>query len=793
MTAGRHAVLLSAALFCVAAAAGTPVRSEWLPEKFSAWSKSKRHSLIPREDGVTEFRHIGATEWTLDCFPRIPVRPGEPFSFTCRSEQVTAGAASRPFMMGAVLYGADGQVKNWSWGRVSVQPGDAGSTTFLVPNGVAFLQPRIFGAGNFAGAFPQLRFARAEDVEAVTRDAGLSPTLAIASGSLEVSFTTSNGVFSVTDRRTGRTWASTPDAQTAFRTIVIQSAIRKTMFAARFVDAEKLLRYTVVCRLEEDLPEFSVMLIADQGIKLGQDPLVFPPPFVSRKGDRVILPCGEGIGVPVDDRDVWLWRYAAFSGQDLSMPFFGVAEDSSGAGWMAVLETPDDAYAVCLRTGGKSLWTVGPGWVGQKGTFGYTRRVRYSFFDTGGHVAMASRYRRHAQERGLVKTLREKMTERPNVARLPGAAAVWYFPRKGDPDASGIAKELKAAGIGRFIWAQGGTERALKEIAHLDDVLVSASDGYRDVYHPEQLRRLGWTYGANREAWPADVNWAAPGGPSEWRRAKTVKAKDGATSHCAMMCDMAAPVHARSRIARELKSKPFTARSISSAASDPWQECFNPAHPTTRTDSRYWRTELLRVIGDEFRLVVGCEQGIDACVPHCDYMEGMLSLHAWRMPPGDPQPNFSQPDTPANVPAEKLAAVGRTGLSPALRLPLWELVYHDCCTATWHWQDASNWPLSLWKRRDLFNALYGTSGIFVFDGALWKKERGRFAASYGVWSDIARRTGFSRMVAHRILSPDRLVQQTAFSDGSTVTVNFGDAPFAMPDGRTVAPMSLLAD
>ena len=37
-------------------------------------------------------------------------------------------------------------------------------------------------------------------------------------------------------------------------------------------------------------------------------------PFVAVPPDRT--------AVPVDDREVWLWRYPAFSGQGLSMPFF---------------------------------------------------------------------------------------------------------------------------------------------------------------------------------------------------------------------------------------------------------------------------------------------------------------------------------------------------------------------------------------------------------------------------------------------------------------------------------------
>ena len=773
---------------CSVMAEDAPKRNEWLPGKYSAWSKIKTHSLIVREDGVTEFRHVGKTDWALDCFPRITVRPGEPFTFSCRSERVTDGAATQPFSIGAVLYDAKGEVISWNWGSVRIQPGDSGSTTFLVPNGTASLRPRFFGSGNFAGAFPVARFARAEDVEEVTREAGLKPLLKVSSSALDISFATSNGVFSVADRRTGRTWSSTPNSQTARRTIVIQSAIRKTMFAARFVDAETLFRYTVVCRLEDDGPEFTVMLMSDPETRLGDEPIAFPPPFGSRKGDRLVIPYGEGIGVPVEDHDLWLWRYAAFAGSGLCMPFFGVAEDDGGAGWMAILDTPDDAYGICSRTGADNLWTISPGWIGQKSHFGYTRRVRYVFFDKGGPVAMAGRYRAYAKEHGLLKTFAEKAKERPGVERLPGAANVWYFPRKGDPDGLAVAGELKTAGIDRFLWSQGTTEQTVKEIGSMENVLVGCYDVYQDVYHPEQLKKLGWSYGPNSEAWPQDVNWSSPH-PQDWRRAWPVKAKDGTMTHCAMMCDTAAPTYARMKVAVELKRKPFTARFIDTTVSAPWQECYNPAHPMTRTESRYWKMELLRIMGDDFGMVVGSEQGHDACVPYCDYLEGMLSFGKWRMPHGGRYENFNQPETPTNVPAARLAAVERKGLDPRIRLPLWELVYHDCCAAHWYWYDYSNWPLCLWRRRDLFNALYGTAGMFVFDGRLWKKEKARFAASYSTWAPIARKTGFSRMTDFRVLSPDRLVQQTAFADGTTVTVNFGEKPFALPDGSSLAPMS----
>lgn len=58
-----------------------------------------------------------------------------------------------------------------------------------------------------------------------------------------------------------------------------------------------------------------------------------------------------------------------------------------------------------------------PEWEAQKGRFGCVRRLRYVFFDEGGHVAMCKRYRDCARRAGLLKTLEQKRKENPNVGR----------------------------------------------------------------------------------------------------------------------------------------------------------------------------------------------------------------------------------------------------------------------------------------------------------------------------------------------------------------------------------------
>jgi hypothetical protein len=63
-------------------------------------------------------------------------------------------------------------------------------------------------------------------------------------------------------------------------------------------------------------------------------------------------------------------------------------------------------------------------------------------------------------------------------------------------------------------------------------------------------------------------------------------------------------------------------------------------------------------------------------------------------------------------------------------------------------------------------------------------------ASYQTATPVARATGYARMTSHAWLSEDRAVQQTEFDNGITVTVNFGDTAFTLPDGHVLPPLGL---
>ena len=495
-----------------------------------------------------------------------------------------------------------------------------------------------------------------------------------------------------------------------------------------------------------------------------------PAPLEPREDDWLVVPRCEGMRYPANADNPGLfsqWMWQSGSG-GTTMPFIGVADcNGEGAGYMILVETPDDGGIALPRSRAPGrLWTAAPVWAPVRGRFGYRRKVRYVFFADGGYVAMAKRYRAYAMEKGLVKTLAEKAADRPSVAKLAGATDIWWWDSRCDRAA--VVEELRAAGIERMLfnaWKLSADET--RRIASMPGVLVGRYDIYQDVYRPEVVEALGgrkkgvWRPGA--DAWPHDCVWSNETAEG-WVKGWHARGTNGQLIACAVMCDMKATEHMVRYVGRDMAEKPYTARFIDTTTTVPLRECENPAHPMTRAQCREARVQLLDAVRSRWNLVVGSENGIAWAVPSCDYFEGMLSPNSYRIPSSGRDVERQCDSWPKHV--------EEYGLNPKYRIPLWELVFHDCVQSTWFWGDYNNKMLALWRRRDLFNVLYGTMPMFIIDRARWKRDRERFVATYRMVSPVQRDTAFSEMVDHRTLSDDFSVQRCTFANGVSVTVDF---------------------
>lgn len=712
---------------------------------------------------AARIEHRGAQDWSFSPNKSLMVKEGDLFTLDAWVKGDGEGSAE----ICAITYDANGTVIEWAFGGSEARgtyDWKQLQSRFFIPRGVARIQPRIIGYGPATVWVDDFQLTSNGNIQDYRGD--LPAQLKLENSAIQLSLSATDGLLSVTDSRTGHVWNQQPYRET----IVLKTAKidGRRMETTWFYAAGKDI--SIQYELDESRPECAVTLTGEGSLP---QTLPFPHPFVTPPGTYLAVPMNEGISYPVDDASIEPMTLVAYGGHGICMPFWGATDGERG--YLAIFETPNDASIRITRL--DHLLCVVPQWEDQKGDFSYPRKIRYVFFDQGGHVAICKRYREYAKETGLLKTLEQKRTEIPSVDRLIGAVNVWCW-----DNALNYVKEMQSLGIERILWSNresASTIQAMNEMG----ILTSRYDIYQDVMNPENFQYLSgvhpdWT----TAGWPKDLMLDENG---DWRKGWEVEGKNGKWYPCGVLCDKQAISYARDRISDELKTRAYQCRFIDTTTASPWRECYHPDHPLTRSESRFWKMELLRLVSEEFALVCGSETGHDAAVPYVHYFEGMLSLGPYRVPDAGRDMQKLWDEVPENV--------AKFQLGHKYRLPLWELVYHDCVVAQWYWGDYNNKLPSLWDKRDLFNVLYGTPPMFMFNKEIWRQYKDRFVQSYKNTCPVVCEVGYSEMTGHRFLTPDRDVQQTRFANGIAVTVNFGKETFPVDEKTELPAMSYRVD
>lgn len=465
------------------------------------------------------------------------------------------------------------------------------------------------------------------------------------------------------------------------------------------------------------------------------------------------------------------------SGDRLNMPWVGVGDPESGRGYMLLLETSDDAVIRCesYALGSRQVSAPQVVWQPSKGAFVYPRKVRYRFFDRGGYVAMAKSYREVAKAQGLIVTLAEKLRKNPNLCRLFGAPDVW-----GDASLK-FAREAKAAGVDKMLIHGRSSPEEMNSVRDLG-YLTSEYDNYTDVLPIEPGKGVD----SGHDRIPDNVVLQQDG-----KRMTAWLTFDKKTQYM-KRCPAKWLDAARIVVPRALSERPFLGRFIDVTTAEGLYECFDPAHPLSKADKRKCGGDLLGYVRSQ-GLVVGGEHGIWWGVPHMDYIEGMMSgggSYPWPaghlIHPKSKDQEFTSPWGGKLGPWRDYEAYG---VGHVTRVPLWELVFHDCVVSTWYWGDASDWLLEaapeVTEKKDAFNVLYGTIPLLWAnrDGS-WQKSRELFLRTYRSTCKLHEAVAGMELLDHRFLTADRAVQQTRFAGGFTVIVNFGDQAYtARLNGR----------
>ena len=757
-------------------------------DKPSAWSRdAKAITCTAAGNGVSEVRHVGTRDWSITGLGRLAVEPGDELTLSAGGAKTADGRAEGIFSPSVILRRADDSVLDWAYGDQRVQAGSDAQVRLLIPPEVVSAEPRIVGRGVFAGRIGPFVVKRVGH-----RTIGTFAPCTLSNATLRVELDPKDGLFTVTDRRCGRVWRPVmengsgvsfflglkPMVCTAFNVPSATEAVG--VYADPFCRTKGLtVRYAL---------EGAELVVRLEPVD-AQDPMPndfrYPQPFETTRGMRLVTPMCEGMSYPVEEEHPNLWTCHLCTGWCASMNFFGLQDGTSGACAMLISETPCDAAFEPRRSAGSKCLTMGALWRPSRRTWGGPRVARLVFLPKGGHVAMAKRYREYARDMGWLKTFKEKAIRRPDVLKLPGALNFWYWDNavpaaKKGAGRQAMVDELLASGVRHFLWSHGA-DRALAEKIKAAGGLVGSYDVMQDVYTPEVMEKTGrrGQKGANGDAWPNDVIWNSADS-NDWAKAWGLELKGGGMAYTARMCDAKAPQHLRRRLGAQLRANGHNAHFMDVTCSAGPNECWNPAHALNRTESLFWRNELLRMIGDEHGVVVGTENGIGAAVPYFDYGEGIMSLSVYRLPRSGRDVGIPWTNAVPEVCA-------KYQIGERYRVPLWELVFHDCACAHWYWGDCTDRSVEMWPKRDLFSLLYATAPMFVCRPEEWRAHKDRYLRTYRTIEPVATACGFSEMTNHEVLTDDWSVQRTTFANGVSVTVNFGGKPYKASGGVVVAP------
>lgn len=559
------------------------------------------------------------------------------------------------------------------------------------------------------------------------------------------------------------------------------------------LDCEKL---TLSCRYEIKTDETGTYINLDLSSEDEFDGMLrYPTALCVSRGERIIDPYCEDMAFCVEDVIRFDEEQPLFAGSWNSMSFWTIAR---GEDWvMTAVPTNKDAYLIFTRNE-EGLYENCIGWQDEMYHWGYTRSLRY-YFGKGNPVTdCAKTYRKVAIQLGKFKTLKEKAEAVPTVDRAIGCGILWLWnddamhklfdkdAKFQPPTEEQLAKRRKIA-------------KEMKDLG-MDDLLWSIFDEYVDRETVDYVKSLGYPtsmYQIYTDVMPKDSAHLFPE-PRVHRNEKRMPlwpqsimiqkdgtmypaweltGKDGKRHEQHRMCDTAANAMWVDKAIREEVADNGIEGVMMDVCWCCTLECHSKDHPQSRTQAIRSKEKIFEKI-QKMGLLRGTENGHEDCVCCCEYNEGMMSPSNFRSDEAGRRMATLYADS------EIADRVYDYGLNPRYRVPLWELVFHDCQATYWYWGDSSNSMPSLTKLRDAFNVLYGTAPMYSFNVSNWEKLKELVLASYQRTVPSARALRYAQMTDFCYLTPDMTVQKTEFSDGTVIVANFGDEDFSY-EGKAI--------
>lgn len=465
------------------------------------------------------------------------------------------------------------------------------------------------------------------------------------------------------------------------------------------------------------------------------------------------------------------------------MPWFGQIKD--GEGYIAICETPWNAGYTAEHPAGGPYSHVGVYYEPSLGKMDYRRVLRYTLLSDCDYNDLCKVYRAYVRETGHLRTLAEKAAQNPSVDRLIGCSFVhtgiktvvqpdsdFFDPENPEKNnhctpfskRTEEVKLLHSMGVEKLYlhldgWAQPGYDNChpdyspacieaggwegMKELAdtmHECGYLFGIHDQYRDFYKSAESFDENYACRLTDGTIPEHHRWA--GGPQSY------------------LCATQAPYYLKRNFAALFENGiKLDGAYLDVFTCNEGDECTNPEHRMTRRECYEYRGQCFSWLLAH-GILSSSEEVSDWAIPSlvfCHYAPYSFMMKR----PGLPK--------------------------DGIPVPLFNLVYHDCVIEPWMMDKASeNDDYMLYALLNggapylLRDAAYlNTDGSFEGDELLALEEMIRRSKTV---SALHEKIAKCEMVRHRMNPENWWIQETEFSDGTKVKVDFKNQTYEISEG-----------
>ena len=465
------------------------------------------------------------------------------------------------------------------------------------------------------------------------------------------------------------------------------------------------------------------------------------------------------------------------------MPWFGQVKDREG--YIAICETPWNAGYTAEHPAGGPYSHVGIYYEPSLGKMDYRRVLRYTLLSDCDYNDLCKVYRAYVRETGHLRTLAEKAAQNPSVDRLIGCSFVhtgiktvvqpdsdFFDPENPEKNNhctpfSKRTEEIKLLhnmGVEKLYlhldgWAQPGYDNChpdyspacieaggwegMKELVdtmHECGYLFGIHDQYRDFYKSAKSFDENYACRLTDGTIPEHHRWA--GGQQSY------------------LCATQAPYYLKRNFAALFENGiELDGAYLDVFTCNEGDECTNPEHRMTRRECYEYRGQCFSWLLAH-GILSSSEEVSDWAIPSlvfCHYAPYSFMMKR----PGLPK--------------------------DGIPVPLFNLVYHDCVIEPWMMDKASeNDDYMLYALLNggapylLRDAAYlNTDGSFEGDELLALEEMIRRSKTV---SALHEKIAKCEMVRHRMNPENWWIQETEFSDGTKVKVDFKNQTYEISEG-----------